>query len=50
MTGKATECLDSNSTCTTEDDGNKCRCTALYYDNNLSNSNVGGTCVLSKLH
>jgi hypothetical protein len=42
--------IDSNSTCTTEDDDNKCRCTALYYDNNLSNSNVGGTCVLSKLY
>ena len=51
MTGKATECLDSNSTCTAESgDGNKCRCTAQYYDNDLDDNNEAGTCVLSKLY
>ena len=50
MTGKATECLDSNSTCTAEDGGNKCRCTELYYDDDLIDSNEAGTCTSSKLH
>jgi len=50
MTGAAIECLDSNSVCTTESGGgNKCRCTAQYYDNDLNDGNVGGTCVSSKL-
>ena len=49
--GAATGCLDSNSICTAESGGgNKCRCTALYYDNDLDDSNVGGTCTPSKLY
>jgi hypothetical protein len=49
--GAATECLDSNSTCTAESSsGNKCSCTAQYYDNDLDDNNEAGTCVLSKLY
>ena len=49
--GTATECLYSNSICTAESGGgNKCRCTALYYDNDLNDNNEAGTCVLSKLY
>ena len=48
--GTNTECLDSNSKCTTVDSSTKCRCTAQYYDNDLDDSNVGGVCVPSKLY
>ncbi|XP_063402382.1 tyrosine-protein phosphatase 10D-like [Mytilus trossulus] len=47
--GTTTECSDSFSSCTTENGGeSKCRCTANYYDSDLDNSNIGGTCTRKK--